>query len=155
VPSQKVPTYDMMPQMSAPGIADALVEDLNARRHEIVICNFANADMVGHTGSLEATVAAVETLDECLGRVLTALRAVNGTAIVTADHGNAEQMWDSELNAPHTAHTANPVPVILCGEPFVGGRLRNGTLRDIAPTMLEFLGIASAPEMTGASLLEG
>jgi 2,3-bisphosphoglycerate-independent phosphoglycerate mutase len=154
VPSQKVPTYDLMPQMSAPGIADALVEDLNARRHEIVICNFANADMVGHSGNLQATIAAIETIDECLGRILTALRAVEGTAIVTADHGNAEQMWDAELNAPHTAHTANPVPVILCGEPFVGGRLRNGTLRDIAPTMLELLGIAPAPEMTGASLLE-
>jgi 2,3-bisphosphoglycerate-independent phosphoglycerate mutase len=154
VPSQKVPTYDLMPRMSAPGIADALVEDVRSRAHDVVICNFANADMVGHTGSLEATIAAVETLDECLGRILTALRAANGTAIITADHGNAEQMWDRALQAPHTAHTANPVPVILCGEPFVGGRLRNGTLRDVAPTMLELLGIAGAPEMTGASLLE-
>lgn len=155
VPSQKVPTYDLLPQMSAPGIADALVEDLEARRHEIVICNFANADMVGHSGNLEATVAAVETLDACLGRILTALHAVDGTAIVTADHGNAEQMWDAELNAAHTAHTTNPVPVILYGERFVGRRLRNGTLRDVAPTMLELLGIAAGQEMTGASLLEG
>jgi 2,3-bisphosphoglycerate-independent phosphoglycerate mutase len=153
VPSQKVPTYDLMPQMSAPGIADALVEDLNARRHEIVICNFANADMVGHSGNLEATIAAIETIDECLGRIMTALRDASGTVIVTADHGNAEQMWDAELNAPHTAHTSNLVPVILCGEQFVGGRLRHGSLRDIAPTMLELLGIASAPGMTGSSLL--
>jgi 2,3-bisphosphoglycerate-independent phosphoglycerate mutase len=140
--------------MSAPAIADALVEDLNAQRHEIVICNFANADMVGHSGNLEATITAIETIDECLGRIMTALRGANGTVIVTADHGNAEQMWDAELNAPHTAHTSNPVPVILCGEQFVGGRLKNGSLRDIAPTMLELLGIAGAPEMTGASLLE-
>ena len=153
IPSQKVPTYDMMPQMSAPGIADALVDDLQSRRHDVLICNFANADMVGHTGSLEATIAAVETLDTCLGRILTALQAAHGTAIITADHGNAEQMWDRELNAPHTAHTANPVPVILCGEPFAGGRLRDGTLRDVAPTMLELLGIAAGLEMTGGSLL--
>ena len=155
VPSQKVPTYDLMPEMSAPGIADALVQDLEAGTHDVVICNFANADMVGHTGNLDATVAAVETIDRCLGRILTALKAVSGTAIITADHGNAEQMWDHELNAAHTAHTANPVPVILCNERFAGARLRDGTLRDVAPTMLELLGITNAPEMTGASLLEG
>ena len=154
VPSQKVATYDLMPQMSAPGITDALVDDLDSRRHDIIICNFANADMVGHTGSLEATIAAVETLDTCLGRIMNALRAADGTAIVTSDHGNAEQMWDDELSAPHTAHTANPVPVILCGEPFVGARLRDGTLRDVAPTMLQLLGIAGSSEMTGSSLLE-
>jgi len=154
IPSQKVATYDLMPQMSAPGIADALVTDIEGGRHDIVICNFANADMVGHTGKLEATVAAVQALDECLGRVLNALRTVDGTAIITADHGNAEQMWDDELNAPHTAHTANPVPVILCDERFIGRRLRNGTLRDVAPTMLELLGIGKSPEMTGESLLE-
>lgn len=154
VPSQKVATYDLMPQMSAPGIADVLVADLAARRHDVVICNFANADMVGHTGNLAATVAAVETLDVCLGRVLAAVTAAGGAAIVTADHGNAEQMWDDELNAAHTAHTANPVPVILCDERYVGKRLRNGSLRDVAPTMLELLEIAGAPEMTGASLIE-
>ena len=119
VPSQKVATYDLMPEMSAPGIADNLVADLSARRHQVVICNFANADMVGHTGSVEATIAAVETLDGCLGRIMTALRAVGGTAIVTSDHGNAEQMWDDELQAPHTAHTSNPVPVVLCSDAFV------------------------------------
>ncbi len=154
VPSQKVATYDLMPQMSAPGITDALVDDLETRRHDIVICNFANADMVGHTGSLEATIAAVEALDLCLGRIMKALLAANGTAILTSDHGNAEQMWDDELHAPHTAHTANPVPVILCGEPFVGSRLRDGTLRDVAPTMLRLLGVEGSPEMTGSSLLE-
>jgi 2,3-bisphosphoglycerate-independent phosphoglycerate mutase len=118
-----------------------------------VICNYANADMVGHTGNLDATVSAIETLDECLGQIMTALRAQEGTAIVTADHGNAEQMWDKELNAPHTAHTSNPVPVILCGDRFVGRTLRDGSLRDVAPTLLELLEIASPPEMTGRSLL--
>jgi 2,3-bisphosphoglycerate-independent phosphoglycerate mutase len=155
VPSQKVPTYDLMPQMSAPGITDVLVDDLDTRKHDIVICNFANADMVGHTGSLEATIAAVETLDVCLGRIMKSLLAASGTVILTSDHGNAEQMWDDELNAPHTAHTSNPVPVILCGESFVGRRLRDGTLRDVAPTMLQLLGIAGSAEMTGSSLLEG
>ena len=154
VPSQKVATYDLMPQMSAPGIADALVADLEARTHDVVICNFANADMVGHTGNLDATIGAVQTLDECLGRILAALRKANGTAIVTADHGNAEQMWDVELNAPHTAHTSNPVPVILADERYRGRILQNGSLRDVAPTLLELLGIAPSPEMTGRSLLE-
>jgi 2,3-bisphosphoglycerate-independent phosphoglycerate mutase len=154
IPSQKVATYDLMPQMSAPGIADALVDDIDRRTHDVVICNFANADMVGHTGNLDATIAAVQTLDECMGRILKALEKAGGTAIITADHGNAEQMWDDELNAPHTAHTANPVPVILCDERFVGGTLRDGTLRDVAPTMLELLGIEKSKEMTGGSLLD-
>jgi 2,3-bisphosphoglycerate-independent phosphoglycerate mutase len=154
VPSQKVATYDLMPEMSAPGIAEALVSDIHSNAHDVVICNFANADMVGHTGNIPATVTAVETLDRCLGQILVALRKTGGTAIVTADHGNAEQMWDKVLNAPHTAHTSNPVPVILCGERFVGARLRNGTLRDVAPTLLELLGLARAEEMTGASLIE-
>ena len=153
VPSQKVATYDLMPQMSAPGIADTLVDDLNHHRHDVVICNFANADMVGHTGRLDATIAAVETLDGCLGRIMTALQSADGTAIVTADHGNAEQMWDAELNGPHTAHTSNPVPVILCHDRYRGRRLRNGSLRDVAPTMLGLLEIEKAKEMTGDSLL--
>jgi 2,3-bisphosphoglycerate-independent phosphoglycerate mutase len=154
VPSQKVATYDLKPEMSAPGIADALVGDLNSRRHEVVICNFANADMVGHTGDVAATIAAVETLDGCLGRILTALRAADARAIITADHGNAEQLWDDDLRAPHTAHTSNPVPVVLCAEEFVGVPLRNGSLRDVAPTLLSLLGIPLSPEMTGRSLLE-
>jgi 2,3-bisphosphoglycerate-independent phosphoglycerate mutase len=154
IPSQKVATYDLMPQMSAPGIADTLVTDLNERRHDIIICNFANADMVGHTGNIEATIAAIETIDECLGRIMKALHAAGGTAIVTADHGNAEQMWDDELNAPHTAHTANPVPVILCDERRRGRRLRDGSLRDVAPTMLDLLELDRSPEMTGSTLID-
>ena len=154
IPSQKVATYDLMPEMSAQGIADALVADIQQRRHDVVICNFANADMVGHSGNVPATIAAVETLDRCMGQVLTVLRETGGSAIVTADHGNAEQMWDAELNAPHTAHTSNPVPVILCDERFVGKRLRNGSLRDVAPTLLELLELERAPEMTGESLID-
>jgi 2,3-bisphosphoglycerate-independent phosphoglycerate mutase len=154
IPSQKVATYDLMPSMSAPAIADHLVGEINGNRHNVVISNFANADMVGHTGKLDAAIAAVETLDGCLGRIMAALHEAGGVAIVTADHGNAEQMWDRTLNAPHTAHTSNPVPVILCSEEHVGRRLRNGSLRDVAPTMLELLKIKKAPAMTGASLIE-
>jgi 2,3-bisphosphoglycerate-independent phosphoglycerate mutase len=139
--------------MSAQGITETLVSDIQRGTHDVVICNFANADMVGHTGNLPATIAAVETLDRCMGEILTTLRNANGTAIVTADHGNAEQMWDVQLNAPHTAHTSNPVPVILCDERYRGKRLRNGSLRDVAPTLLELLGVASSPAMTGSSLL--
>ncbi len=153
VPSPKVATYDLKPEMSAPGITDALVSDLEGRRHSAVICNYANADMVGHTGRLDAAVAAVQTLDACLGRIVTAVRQAGGVLIVTADHGNAEQMWDDELNAPHTAHTSNPVPVILVDEQARGRRLRGGSLRDVAPTMLTLLGLELAKEMTGRSLL--
>ena len=153
VPSQKVATYDLRPEMSAAGITEALVSDLSSREHPIVICNFANADMVGHTGSLPAAVAAVETLDRCLGTILTGLRKAGGTAVITADHGNAEQMWDDELNAPHTAHTSNPVPVILCSEAHIGRKLRDGSLRDVAPTLLDLLELPPAAEMTGSSLI--
>jgi 2,3-bisphosphoglycerate-independent phosphoglycerate mutase len=154
VPSQKVATYDLMPQMSAPGITDALVATLQGGLHQVVICNFANADMVGHAGRLEPAIAAVETLDQCLGRILSALKAVGGRAIITADHGNAEQMWDDELKAPHTAHTSNPVPVILVDDAYVGRPLGDGSLRDVSPTMLALLGIPKATEMTGTPLFE-
>lgn len=154
VPSQKVATYDLMPEMSAPGITDALVDDLARRRHDVVICNFANADMVGHTGKLGAAIAAVETLDGCIGRIITAAADAGGLVLVTADHGNAEQMWDDELDAPHTAHTSNPVPVVLCADRFRNRRLRDGSLRDVAPTLLQLLGITPPKEMTGSSLLE-
>jgi 2,3-bisphosphoglycerate-independent phosphoglycerate mutase len=154
VPSQKVATYDLMPQMSAPGITDALVATLEGGLHQVVICNFANADMVGHAGRLEPAIAAVETLDACLGRIFAALKSAGGRAIITADHGNAEQMWDDELKAPHTAHTSNPVPVILVDDAHVGRPLADGSLRDVSPTMLALLGIPKSPEMTGTPLLE-
>ena len=153
VPSQKVATYDLMPEMSAPGIADTLVADINSGKHQVVICNFANADMVGHTGDVPATISAVETLDRCLGKIMAAMKSAGGTAIVTADHGNAEQMWDDELKAPHTAHTSNPVPVLLCDDRYLGRQLSDGALCDVAPTILDLLGIPQAPEMTGTTLL--
>jgi 2,3-bisphosphoglycerate-independent phosphoglycerate mutase len=130
-----------------------LVADLNQGRHDVIICNFANADMVGHTGQFDATVTAVETLDACLTHIVTAARAVDGTVIITADHGNAEQMWDAERNGPHTAHTTNPVPVLFIG-PDVTARmsLSDGSLRDVAPTMLAVLGIPQPKEMTGRDL---
>ena len=153
VPSPKVPTYDLQPEMSAGGITDHLVADLDAGRHDVIICNFANADMVGHTGLLAATVTAVETLDRCLSRIVAAVRAARGTIIITADHGNAEQMWDTERDGPHTAHTTNPVPVLLIGPDVTPDMaLRDGSLRDVAPTMLGVLGITQPPEMTGRDL---
>ena len=152
VPSPKVPTYDLQPEMSAKGITDNLVNDVEGRKHDVIICNFANADMVGHTGKLEAAIAAVETVDHCLTRIVKAVRSVGGTLIVTADHGNAEEMWNYELKEPHTAHTSNPVPVIIVGDTS-GMRLREGgSLRDIAPTMLAILGVSKPDEMTGSDL---
>ena len=152
VPSPKVPTYDLQPQMSAKGITDNLVNDLEGRKHDVIICNFANADMVGHTGNIEAAVTAVETIDQCLGRIVRALRDAEGVLLIAADHGNAEEMWNSQLNEPHTAHTCNPVPVIVVQDEK-GMRLREGgSLRDIAPTMLGILGIRPPSEMTGADL---
>ena len=152
VPSPKVPTYDLQPEMSAHGITDSLVHDVEGRKHDVIICNFANADMVGHTGKLDAAIRAVETIDGCLGRIVKAVRDAGGTLIVTADHGNAEEMWNAELNEPHTAHTCNPVPVILVQE-GKGVRLREGgSLRDVAPTMIGILGIEKPKEMTGTDL---
>ena len=158
VPSQKVATYDLKPEMSAPGITDQLVTDVEARRHRIIICNFANADMVGHTGNLDAAIAAVETLDRCLARIVTTVERANGSMIITADHGNAEQMWDAERKEPHTAHTSNPVPVVIIdrqGASKPGSHLRaGGSLRDVAPTMLKMFGLEVPKEMTGKDLRE-
>ena len=154
VPSPKVPTYDLQPEMSAAGITDQLVEDVRAGRHQVIICNFANADMVGHTGKLDAAVAAVATLDRCLATIVAEVEKAGGTVIVTADHGNAERMWDDERDGPHTAHTSNPVPVVVASEALRGRghQLRDGTLRDVAPTMLRLLGLPQPTEMTGRDL---
>ncbi len=152
VPSPKVATYDLRPEMSADGITAELTADMAERTHDVTICNFANADMVGHTGKLDAAVLAVQTLDRCLSRIVEAALGTGGTVLVTADHGNAEQMWDTERNCPHTAHTSNPVPLVLVGRTPKGEGLRNGSLRDVAPTLLGILGITPPAEMTGSDL---
>jgi len=154
VPSPKVSTYDLEPAMSARGVTAQFVAAVANGRHDVIVCNFANADMVGHTGKLDATIAAVEILDDCLARIVATMRSAGGTAVITADHGNAEQMWDTERDAPHTAHTNNLVPLILVGpEPTV--RLRDGSLRDVAPTLLAMLEIEASEEMTGSDLRIG
>jgi 2,3-bisphosphoglycerate-independent phosphoglycerate mutase len=152
VPSPKVPTYDLQPEMSARGITDNLVHDVESDKHDVIICNFANADMVGHTGKLDAAITAVETIDHCLSRIVKAVRDAGGTLIITADHGNAEEMWNAQLSEPHTAHTSNPVPVILVLDPKTARLREGGSLRDIAPTMLGILGVEKPREMTGEDL---
>jgi 2,3-bisphosphoglycerate-independent phosphoglycerate mutase len=152
VPSPKVPTYDLMPEMSAAGIADTVVNAVEKGDFDAIIMNFANADMVGHSGKLEPTIRAIETVDMCLGRIFQALRPRGGAWIITADHGNAETMIDPATGGAHTYHTTNPVPFILLNE---NGRvkLRNGgALRDIAPTLLGVLGLPKPPDMTGTDL---
>ncbi|MEK6408869.1 MAG: 2,3-bisphosphoglycerate-independent phosphoglycerate mutase [Acidobacteriota bacterium] len=151
IPSPKVATYDLRPEMSAHGITDEAVNQIGSGRFDVVIMNYANADMVGHTGNLEATIKAIEVIDECLGRVVGATGAKGGSVIITADHGNAEQMIDLATGQIFTAHTTNPVPAILIGDRRC--RLREGgSLRDIAPTMLGILGLAKPAQMTGQDL---
>ncbi len=154
VPSPQVPTYDLQPEMSAAGITDTLVDDVEHGRHDVIVCNFANADMVGHTGNLDAATRAVSTLDGCLSRIAAAVTGAGGTVIVTADHGNAEKMWDAERKGPHTAHTSNPVPVLIIHKELSRARhvLRDGSLRDVAPTLLSIAGIDVPQEMTGRDL---
>lgn len=154
VPSPDVATYDLRPEMSAGDLTKALLARLDRGGPDFVLVNYANADMVGHTGSVPAAVAAVETVDECVGRILERVAALGGTALVTADHGNAEKMRDDD-GRPFTAHTTYPVRLILC-EPDQGRssrRLRDGALADVAPTVLEIMGVPKPPEMTGRSLL--
>ncbi|ABO51491.1 phosphoglycerate mutase [Desulforamulus reducens MI-1] len=153
IPSPKVATYDLKPDMSAYEVADAFVEQINKETFDVIITNFANPDMVGHTGDLAATQVAIETVDQCLGKVVAAVLEKGGTVLVTADHGNAEKMLD-EKGGPFTAHTTDPVPFVLIGNQYKGAKLReDGSLSDIAPTMLDILGLAKPAEMTGKSLL--
>ena len=149
VASPKVATYDLKPEMSAYEVCDKCVERIRSGSYDVVILNFANCDMVGHTGVLEAAVKAVETVDECVGRVVEATLEMGGIAMITADHGNAEQMAQED-GSPMTAHTTNPVPFILCG---AGTELRPGRLADIAPTLLDVMGLACPPEMDGKTLI--
>jgi 2,3-bisphosphoglycerate-independent phosphoglycerate mutase len=149
VPSPKVATYDLQPEMSAAELCDRAVEAIEAGKHDMLILNFANPDMVGHTGILAAAIKAVEAVDHCLGRISDAVAAKGGALLVTADHGNCEMMRDPVTGAPHTAHTTNPVPVMLMHSP---GPLHNGRLADLAPTLLALLGVAQPTEMTGRCL---
>jgi 2,3-bisphosphoglycerate-independent phosphoglycerate mutase len=149
--SPKVATYDLQPEMSAYEVTDALVKEIEEDNFDAIILNFANPDMVGHSGMLEPTIKAIETVDECLGRIVDLIIKKGGTAIITADHGNADEVVTLEGN-PMTAHTTNPVPVIVTKE---GIELReDGILGDLAPTMLELLNVAQPAEMTGKTLLK-
>jgi 2,3-bisphosphoglycerate-independent phosphoglycerate mutase len=152
VPSPKVATYDLQPQMSAPELTDRAVAAIGEGRFDLIVLNYANADMVGHTGSLPAAIAACEAVDAGLGRLVAAVRAQGGTLLVTADHGNAETMRDPETGGPHTAHTLNRVPVILVDGP-PGAALSDGRLADVAPTLLALLGLPQPAAMTGRSLI--
>jgi 2,3-bisphosphoglycerate-independent phosphoglycerate mutase len=151
IPSPKVATYDLAPEMSAEQVKDEVLERLKMDKYDLIILNFANADMVGHSGVMEATIRALETVDRCLGEILELLEEKNGRALITADHGNAEMLMDEEDGSPITSHTTNKVPLILVGEGDVG--LKEGILADLAPTTLDLLGLEKPEEMTGNSLI--
>ena len=151
VPSSQVATYDLQPEMSAPELTDKAVDAIESAKYDLIVLNYANPDMVGHTGNLAAAVEAVETVDTSLGRLADAIRKSGGALLVTADHGNCEMMRDPKTGGPHTSHTINPVPLLLVGASDVG--LANGRLADIAPTLLELMGLARPVQMTGTSLL--
>ncbi len=153
VPSPKVATYDMQPEMSANEVTDKLVDAIDSGTYDLIVVNYANTDMVGHTGDLTAAIKAVETVDGCLGRLREALTHAGGVMLITADHGNAEMMVDPETGQAHTAHTMNRVPLILVGADKAAG-IRSGRLADLAPTLLDLMGIDQPPEMTGLSLLD-
>ena len=155
VDSQKVATYDLKPEMSAPGVTDVLCRAIENRQHDFILCNYANGDMVGHTGQLPAAIRAVETVDECLGRALTSAERAGAAVLVTADHGNCEQMIDPATGGPHTAHTTNPVPLVITGDPTVRELRAGGSLCDVGPTLLNLLGVELPPEMTGKDLRHG
>lgn len=153
VPSPKVKTYDLQPEMSAYEVTDKLVEAIESNTYDAIICNYANCDQVGHTGNYEAAVKAVESVDTCLARVFKALEKVGGEALVTADHGNVEEMFDEQSNQPHTQHTTLPVPLVYIGEKNIT-LASGGSLADIAPSMLDLMQIEQPSDMTGRSLIE-
>ncbi|WP_417777542.1 2,3-bisphosphoglycerate-independent phosphoglycerate mutase [Stutzerimonas xanthomarina] len=153
IPSPQVATYDMQPEMSAPEVTDRIVDAIENQRYDVIIVNYANGDMVGHTGVFEAAVKAVECLDTCVGRIVEALEKVGGEALITADHGNVEQMEDAMTGQAHTAHTCEPVPFIYVGKRNLTIR-EGGVLADVAPTMLALLGMPVPAEMTGRSIVE-
>jgi len=151
VPSPKVATYDLQPEMSAGEVTDKLVAAIRSRRYDAIVCNYANSDMVGHTGNLAAATRAIEVLDECLGRVVEAMQTAGGEVLITADHGNAEMMRDHTTHQPHTAHTLNLVPLVYIGRPATV--TKGGALQDVAPTLLRMMGLPQPPDMTGKPLI--
>ncbi len=153
VPSPKVATYDLQPEMSAPELTDKLVAAIASKTYDLIVVNFANGDMVGHTGMIPAAISAAETIDACLGRLTEAVTKAGGAMLITADHGNIEQMIDPETGEPHTAHTTNPVPLVLVNGPAGVTSLAHGRLSDVAPTLLALLGLPQPKAMTGHSLL--
>jgi len=153
VPSPKVATYDLMPEMSAYELTDKLVEAIGSDKFDLIVVNYANGDMVGHSGNLKAAMKAVEVVDECLGRVRDAIVKQGGALLITADHGNCEMMKDPITGEPHTAHTLNRVPFILVNAPEWVHKLHDGRLADVAPTILALLGLIQPKEMTGQSLV--
>jgi 2,3-bisphosphoglycerate-independent phosphoglycerate mutase len=153
IPSPKVPTYDLQPEMSAPGITEAVVEAVRSGKYDFVLVNFANPDMVGHTGFLDKAIIAAETVDDCVRRVVEATVSMGGAALVTADHGNSDQMMDYDTGKPHTAHTTNLVPFIFVAERKPVWRFANGVLGNVAPTILELLELEAPAEMTCTSLI--
>ncbi|MEL7046442.1 MAG: 2,3-bisphosphoglycerate-independent phosphoglycerate mutase, partial [Pseudomonadota bacterium] len=153
VPSPDVATYDLKPEMSAPEVTDRLVDAITSGAFDLIVCNFANGDMVGHTGSFDAAVKAVEAIDACLARVEKALAEVSGQALITADHGNCEQMLDYDSGQNHTQHTTQLVPLIYLGDQAQGLDVAGGKLADVAPTLLELMDLPQPAEMTGRSLL--
>jgi len=153
IPSPEVKTYDLKPEMSAHEVTDALVEAIASQEYDFIVVNFANGDMVGHTGNFAAAVRAVETLDECLGRIVSALAVHGGEGLLTADHGNCEQMRDYENQQPHTQHTTERVPLVYLGNHDRQLNPDGGILADIAPTLLDMMGVAIPKAMSGRSLL--
>ncbi|HBF35881.1 MAG TPA: 2,3-bisphosphoglycerate-independent phosphoglycerate mutase [Firmicutes bacterium] len=152
IPSPKIATYDLKPEMSAYEITDEVIKRIRSGKYDVIVLNFANMDMVGHSGIFEAAVKAVEAVDKCIGRIVEVLKEKGGVALITADHGNAEEMIDPKTGEPRTAHTSNPVKCIYFGNSEVKA-LKNGKLSDVTPTIIELLGISKPPEMTGKSLL--
>ena len=155
VPSPRVKTYDLKPDMSAYEVTEVVLERLDSNKYDVLVVNFANPDMVGHTGVLSAAIKAAEAVDECVGRVLEKVKGLGGVGLITADHGNFERMWDTKENQPHTAHTVGDVPLIVFDERYKGKKLReDGRLADVGPTLLEMMELPQPEEMTGKSLLQ-
>ena len=154
IPSPKVATYDLQPEMSAIPVTEKVLEEIDSGNFDVIVLNFANCDMVGHTGVLNAAITAVKTVEDCVQKIVDKMLSIGASVLITADHGNADRMFEDENGEkPFTAHTTNPVPFILVSNKFKGAKLKEGVLADIAPTLLEVMGVEKPSEMTGTSLI--